>query len=214
MTSLSPRSLPPANGYPHGPVVRAQDTDVEVLSQVIADAFHDLPPSKWLIPDDDARREIFPGYFRIYVEQAMANGTVHTTTDRTAVALCQFVGAEGANPPAAYDEQLAAATGQWIERFRAFDAALDHHHPADMAHHHLAILAVRPDRQGQGTGSLLLRAYHDILNDHAAPAYLEAATQRTTGLYLRHGYVLHPGAPFHLPENGPAMWPMWREPQR
>jgi hypothetical protein len=98
MTSQSPHSLPAANAYPHGPVVRAQDPDTRVLSQVIADAFHDLPPSKWLIPDDQARRDIFPGYFRIYVEHAMASGTVHTTTDQAAVALWLFTGAEGASP--------------------------------------------------------------------------------------------------------------------
>ncbi len=53
-----------------------------------------------------------------------------------------------------------------------------------------------------------------MLDQHGTPAYLEAATQRTRGLYLRHGYVLQPGAPFCLPEDGPAMWPMWREPQQ
>jgi len=127
-------------------VVRAKDADVQVLSQVIADAFHDLPPSKWLIPDGDARREIFPGYFRVYVEHAMADGTVHTTADRAAASLWLPVGADGASPPGGYDEQLAAATGQWTERFRAFDTALDSRHPAGTANHHLAILAVRPGR--------------------------------------------------------------------
>jgi GNAT superfamily N-acetyltransferase len=214
MTSLPRRSPQPANSYTHGPVVQADEADIGVLSQVIADAFHDLPPSHWLIPDDAARREIFPGYFRIYVEHAMAEGVVHTTLDRAAAALWLPVSAQGASPPGGYDEQLAAATGPWIERFRAFDATLDRHHPAGTAHRHLAILAVRPDRHGQGTGSLLLRAYHDTLNDHRASAYLEAATLRLTGLYLRHGYALHPGAPFHLPQDGPAMWPMWREPQQ
>jgi GNAT superfamily N-acetyltransferase len=213
MNSL-PRPWPrPASSYAHGPVVRAHDADTEILSQVIADAFDNLPPSRWLVPDDAARREIFPGYFRIQVEYAMASGTVHTTADRAAVALWLPVGPEGASPPGGYDERLAAATGPWSDRFRAFDAALDRHHPAGTAHHHLAILAVRPDCQGLGAGSLLLRAYHDILNDHGRPAYLEAATLHLTGLYLRHGYVLHPGAPLHLPEDGPAMWPMWREPQ-
>jgi GNAT superfamily N-acetyltransferase len=195
-------------------VARAQPADIEVLSHVIADAFHDLPPSRWLIPDPAARRDIFPGYFRIYVEHAMTSGTVHTTADRAAAALWLPVSADGASPPGGYDEQLAAATGPWTDRFRAFDAALDRHHPAGRPHHHLAILAVRPGRQGQGTGSLLLRAYHDILSHHGTPAYLEAATLRLTGLYQRHGYVLRPGAPFCLPGSQVPMWPMWREPRQ
>jgi GNAT superfamily N-acetyltransferase len=214
MTNLNRRPSLPANSYAHGPVVRAQTADIEVLSQVIADAFYDLPPSRWLVPGDATRREIFPGYFRIYVEHAMASGTVHTTTDHTAAALWLPVGPEGTTPPDSYDERLAKATGPWIERFRTFDAALDRHHPSGIAHHHLAILVVRPDRQGQGTGSLLLRTYHDVLSDHGTPAYLEAATLRLIGLYLRHGYALHPGAPFHLPDDGPAMWPMWKEPRQ
>jgi GNAT superfamily N-acetyltransferase len=214
VTTLPRRPPQPGGGNAPAPVVRAQDADIEILSQVIAEAFCDLPPSRWLIPDRAARREIFPGYFRIYVQNAMAGGTVHTTTDRTAAALWLPVSAAGASPPSGYDDQLAAATGRWIGRFRAFDAVLDRSHPAGTAHHHLAILAVRPDRHGQGTGSRLLRAYHDMLDHDGAPAYLEAATQRTTRLYLRHGYVLQPGAPFCLPDGGPPMWPMWREPHQ
>jgi len=196
------------------PVALAQEADAGVLSQVIADAFGDLPQSQWLVPDPAARRVIFPRYFRIYVEHAMASGTVHTTTDRAAAALWLPPGEPGAGQPPGYDEQLAAATGPWIERFRAFDATLAQNHPAGADHHHLAILAVRPDRQRQGTGSLLLRAYHDTLDSGGTPAYLEAATRRTTWLYLRHGYRFRPGAPFCLPDGGPPMWPMWREPQR
>jgi GNAT superfamily N-acetyltransferase len=211
--SLPKRTPRRAGSDMPGLVIPGEAADLEVLSQVIADAFCDLPPSRWLVPDQDARREIFPGSFRVYVEHAMASGVVHTTTDRTAVALWLPVGENPAGPPANYSTRLAAATGPRIDRFLAFDATLDQHHPAGIPHHHLAILAVRPDRQGQGTGSLLLRAYHQVLDRDGVPAYLEAADLRTRQLYLRHGYADRPGAPFCLPDGGPAMWPMWREPQ-
>jgi hypothetical protein len=68
-------------------IVRAGEADIEVLSQVIADAFLPLAACQWLIPDQAARREIFPGYFRMYVEHAMADGLVHTTPGRDAAAL-------------------------------------------------------------------------------------------------------------------------------
>jgi GNAT superfamily N-acetyltransferase len=211
--SLPKRTPRRAGSHTPGPVIPAEAADLQVLSQVIADAFHDLPPSRWLIPDPAARREIFPGYFRLYVEHAMASGVVHTTTDRTAAALWLPAGENPAGPPAGYGTRLAAAAGPWIDRFRAFDATLDQHHPAGTPHHHLAILAVRPGNQGQGTGSLLLRARHQALDQDGAPAYLEAASPRTRQLYLRHGYALRPDAPFYLADDGPAMWPMWREPQ-
>lgn len=212
MSPLAPKPQP-ADSYVPGRVVPAEAPDLEVLSQVIAGAFHDLPPSRWLIPDQAARREIFPGYFRLHVEHAMASGVVHTTPDRAAAALWLPVGENAAGPPAGYGARLPAATDPWTERFLAFDATLHRHHPAGTPHHHLAILAVRPDRQGQGTGSLLLRAYHQILDRDGVPAYLEAADSRTRQLYLRHGYTLCPGAPYYLPDGGPPMWPMWRQPQ-
>jgi GNAT superfamily N-acetyltransferase len=191
-------------------VIRADRADLDVLSQVVADAFHDLDPSRWLIADQAARRQIFPGYFRLYVEHAMAQGVVHTTDDRAAVALWIPADADEPDPPPDYDARLRAATGRWIDRFLAFDAALEERHPAGVPHHHLALLAVRPDRQGRGTGTALLRSYHAVL-DHAAraPAYLEASDLRTRRIYLRHGYADH-GPPIRLP-GGPMMYPMWRE---
>jgi GNAT superfamily N-acetyltransferase len=107
--------------------VTAGPADADALSHLIADAFHDLPPSRWLI-------------------------------------------------------------AEW-----------------------LAIIGVRPGRQGRGIGSALLSARHRDLDRDGRPAYLEAASPLARDLYLRHGYDLRPGAPFHLPDGGPPMWPMLRE---
>ena len=207
---------PPASPAPGGTdraVVRAGAADSDVLSQVIAGAFHDLAPSRWLVADPAARRQIFPGYFRLYVEHALARGVVHTTPGCTAAALWIPVGTDATGPPDGYDARLAGATSPWTSRFRAFDATLDRHHPAGISHCHLAILAVRPDRQGRGTGTALLRACHAVLDQvPGTPAYLEASSPRARDLYLAHGYDLQPGAPFHLPGDGPPLWPMWRQP--
>jgi GNAT superfamily N-acetyltransferase len=190
-------------------VIRADLADTGTLSHLVADAFADLAPARWLIADPAARRRILPGYFRIHVEHAMAHGLVHTTADRAAAALWIRVAAGPPDPPADYGARLRAATGRRAGRFLAFDAALDARHPAGIPHHHLALIAVRPDRQGQGTGTALLRSYHQMLDDLGEPAYLEASDLRTRRIYLRHGYADH-GPPIHLPD-GPLMYPMWRE---
>jgi GNAT superfamily N-acetyltransferase len=192
-------------------VVPAGPADLDVLGQVIADAFQDLPQSQWLIADPAARRQILPGYFRLLAEHALASGVLQTTADRSAAALWLPAGRGGPAQPAGFAARLAAATGRWAERFAAFDAALDRHHPPGPAHRHLAILAVRPDGQGQGTGTALLRAQHDRLDRRAEPAYLEAAEWRSRQFYRRHGYL--PSGLFYLPGGGPAMWPMWRPPR-
>jgi GNAT superfamily N-acetyltransferase len=192
---------------PH--VTQADPADAAVLSQVIADAFHDLPPAHWLITDPDTRRKIFPAYFRIFVDHALASGLVHITTDLAGVALWLPVGTDSPGPPGDnYNARLAEVAGPWTGRFQAFDTELDRHHPTGTAHHHLAILAVHPGKQGQGIGTALLRAHHATLDQTGTSAYLEASTTRNRALYLRHGYTSP--EPFHLPDDGPPMWPMTR----
>lgn len=195
-------------------VLRADPDDAQELADVIAVAFHDLPPSTWLIPDTVARREVFPDYFRIYVDQAFESGAVYTTRERTAVALWMPNGTGHDESPTGYDARLASATGGWVDRFRAFDAQLEKHHPSGERHDHLAILAVRPALQGKGVGSALLEAHHRTLASAAEPvaAYLEAANLDARRLYARHGYEDLPQIiPF--PDGTPAtamMYPMWR----
>jgi GNAT superfamily N-acetyltransferase len=188
-------------------IVRATAADAPALAAVIAEAFFDLPPSRWLIPEPEARRRAYPGYFLLYVEHALAAGVVHTTPQRDAAALWL---PSGCPPPPGYPARLAAATTPWTSRFQKFDLALDSHHPASPPHRHLAILAVRPAAQGCGTGTVLLTAYHHRLDQLALPAYLEASSPRNRDLYRRHGYQ-DQGPPIRLPDGTP-MWPMWRHP--
>jgi GNAT superfamily N-acetyltransferase len=191
-------------------IVPATGADAATLSEVIAAAFHDLAPSRWLIADPTTRREVFPAYFRIFVDHALATGAVHTTPGRTAAALWLPAGTTSPAPPDGYPARLAAATGPFQQRFQAFDAELDRHHPTGTTHHHLAILAVHPGHQQHGSGTALLETCHRMLDTARIPAYLEASSLRSLALYRRHGYTPLPGAPFHLPGHGPPMWPMWR----
>ena len=191
-------------------IVRAGEADIGVLAQVIADAFFSLDVCRWLISDGPARRAAFPGYFRLYVEHAIADGLVQTTPDRDAAAL--WIPGDGPTaPPEEYAGLLAAITGPYLGRFLAFDEQLDRHHPSGAFHEHLAILAVRPDRQGRGIGTTLLGARHAELEDQGIPAYLEASDERTRRLYLAHGYADR-GSPIALADDV-RMYPMWREPR-
>ena len=203
---------------PHSPadhagriLVRADETDVDTLSQVIAEAFFDLLPSRWLAEDPAARCAIFPGYFRLSVEHALECGLVHTTPDRAAAALWLPAGPGAPTPPESYSARLAALTGALAGRFEAFDAALEAGHPAAVPHQHLAILAVRPGRQGQNVGATLLAARHATLDIDGIPAFLQASGPDSRRLYLRHGYADY-GPRIDLP-GGPALYPMWRQPR-
>jgi len=76
---------------------------------------------------------------------------------------------------------------------------------------HLAILAIRPGRQGQRTGTTMLIVRHATLDTDGTPAFLEASGPDSRRLYLRHGYADY-GPRIDLP-GGPALYPMWRQPR-
>ena len=84
MISIAPGPASPAWPVPDSGVITAGPADADTLSDLIAEAFFHLPPSRWLIGDPAARRAVLPSYFRIYVEHALATGIVHTTPGRTA----------------------------------------------------------------------------------------------------------------------------------
>ena len=119
-------------GGPGPGVVCAGPADLEVLSELIADAFHRLAVSRWLIADPYARRRIFPGYFRLLVAYAMVAGLAHTTPGRDAVALWLPAGPGVPGPPTGHRQRLAAATAPWTGRFAVFDRVLEEHHPAEV----------------------------------------------------------------------------------
>jgi GNAT superfamily N-acetyltransferase len=112
-------------------------------------------------------------------------------------------GPEPPGPPPDYADRLQAATRPWTSRFIEFDTLLDQSRPRGLPHHHLAILAVRPGRQGQGIGSALLDAHHQALDQAGLAACLEASSDRNRLLYLRHGYT-DSGPPIRLPGGPPC----------
>jgi ribosomal protein S18 acetylase RimI-like enzyme len=190
-----------------GEVVRAGRDDAEAVSSLIAEAFCSLDATAWLVPEPDQRQRVLAANFRIFVEHALDHGEVQLTADRSAVAVWFPMDAGPLPPPADYERRLAEAVGPWTERFQVLDGLFEANHPAE-PHHHLAFLAVRPDRQGRGLGSALLRHHHARLDGAGTAAYLEASSERSRDLYLRHGYEPH-GEPFRLPDGTP-FWPMWR----
>lgn len=192
-------------------VLRASPAQAEPIAALIALAFMDLPPTIWLVADPAERRHRLEANFLIFVEHAFTHGHVEVIGDHQAAAVWfhQDSGTEIPLPPS-YEDRLAASAGPHLDRFRALDEAFAAHHPHE-PHHHLAFLAVQPDRQCRGIGSALLDAHHRRLDEAGIPAYLEASTTRSRDLYLRHGYRLL-GEPFYLPD-GPPFWPMWRDPR-
>jgi GNAT superfamily N-acetyltransferase len=188
---------------------RATLRDASLVADLIAHAFLDLPPAVWLVPERTPRRRVLAGQFRILVEHALQHGHIDLTADDTGAAVWFARLSPAFPPPPDYVPRLEVACGRWTDRFLVMDDLFDHHHPT-APHHHLAFLAVTPQRQRHGIGSALLERHHTRLDALGMPAYLETPTASNLEFYRRHGYTV--GQPFYLP-GGPPFWPMWREPR-
>jgi len=106
------------------------------------------------------------------------------------------------------DRALAVVFRDFPRTFELFEL-FDAHHPRN-PHYYLQFIGVRPECQGTGIGSALLRAVLDRCDLEGAAVYLEA-DERSRLLYLKHGFEAT--AELRLPK-GPSFWPMWRAPRR
>jgi GNAT superfamily N-acetyltransferase len=186
---------------------RAGPDDAVQVAALIATAFAPLKAVSWLLPEPSIRPRVMTADFLILVEHALNYGHVDVV-DQGQAAAVWFDRTVEVPEPDDYDRRLVEACGDWADRFRVLDELFEKNHPEE-PHHHLALLAVDPSRQGGGLGSALLRHHHATLDGAGTAAYLEASSPDSRDLYLRHGYELR--ETFALPD-GTKFWPMWRPP--
>jgi ribosomal protein S18 acetylase RimI-like enzyme len=193
------------------PVVRvARAPEAEALADIIAEALYDDPPNVWAFPDPARRREILPRFFRLFVDDSIDSGGAFTLDDLAAVSLWFPPGSDMSDDQvAAFDDAVRAIAGDYAESGPlAIVKAMSEVQPTDL-HWHLAFVCTRPERQGRGFGTALIRDGLERCDAAGHPAYLEATSERNRALYERLGF--HVTSRIDLPD-GPPMWGMWREP--
>jgi GNAT superfamily N-acetyltransferase len=88
--------------------------------------------------------------------------------------------------------------------------AVEQKHP-DQPHWYLWVLGTDPVHQGKGVGGQLIRPVLDRCDREHMPAYLESSKEKNVPFYERNGFKLVER--FEVPNGGPPLWLMWREPQ-
>ncbi|RPF36159.1 GNAT family N-acetyltransferase [Streptomyces sp. TLI_185] len=198
----------------------ADEGDQELVVRLLDEAFQDDPVSGWVFPGDEYRRTTHHRLMAAFTGIVLAEGRIDVTEDGSACALWLSVPAEehdagqhDAEEDAADDgpARLRAAVDPGNERIELIGRLTAEIHPAGRAHEYLWMIGVTPEHQGEGIGSALVQHVLDRCDREGLPAYLEASSARSRGLYERLGFELT-GRPLDLP-NGPQMWPMWREPR-
>ncbi|WP_405619056.1 GNAT family N-acetyltransferase [Streptomyces sp. NBC_00076] len=211
--------------------------DRELLVRLLDQAFQDDPVSCWVFPGDEHRRMTHPMLMGAFTDIVLAEGRVDVTEDGTACALWLSVPGDDHGHDSAADDSAADGSGlddsddsvkgdaaesdgpallreavdpdnERVELIGRLTADI---HPEGRAHAYLWMIAVAPERQGEGLGTALMASVLDRCDREGLPAYLEASNARSRKLYERLGFTLA-GRPLDLPD-GPTMWPMWREPQ-
>ncbi|MDG4763879.1 GNAT family N-acetyltransferase [Solwaraspora sp. WMMD406] len=185
--------------------------DIPTLAAMLVDAFLGTPDAAWLIPDPDERRHIYQRLCPAILTHAIVAGTVHTTDDHTGAAIW-LPHTLAHTPDPHHSAWFARAAGPHTPRFARLAALLRRHAP-HRPHTYLAYLGVTPDRQHRGVGTALLTHRHATCDTAGTPVHLVATSDAARRLYQRLGYHDTTPTPPRLPDDGPPVWPMWRQPR-
>jgi ribosomal protein S18 acetylase RimI-like enzyme len=200
---------------PNVTVRGATEGDAAAVVDVLSTAFQTDTFFRWMIPDDARRAELSPLLFRILFDSHLPLGGLDIAqagSDATPAAAAVWVPETTVPDPDGEAEVLAAflaaaeENAGRMETFFEMSAEVHPHEP----HAYLFVLGARPQRQGQGLGSALLRHVSERLDRQGIAAYLEATCEDNRRLYARHGFA--DVGVIQLPD-GPPLFRMWREPR-
>ena len=193
-------------------VTRAAMEDAPALARTLARAFANDPVSAWFFPREaDRPQRLLRAYERVFLRRiALPRDATFTVAGHAGVAMWLPPGQAqlGALEQLRMLPAMAGAMGRDLPRALRGMSAMDAGHPHE-PHWYLWLLGVDPQRQGEGLGGRLLAEVLERCDRDRLPAYLEATTPRNRELYLRHGF--EDRGELRLPDDGPRLWPMWRE---
>ncbi|MGW1774371.1 GNAT family N-acetyltransferase [Streptomyces sp. NPDC002104] len=193
---------------------QAGPSDRDAVARLLDEAFRSDPVSSWVFPDPEHRAAVHGKFLGVFVDVALAEGRIDYAADGSAAALWLRIPAGDPEAEHVEDEvpaKMRAVADPDNERCELVGRLTGAVHPMAEEHEYLLMIAVAPGRQGEGLGTELIRPVLERCDREGVPAYLEASSERSKGLYERLGWQFT-GEAVRLPD-GPLMWPMWRKPQ-
>jgi len=190
---------------------------VRSVARVLARAFYDDPVMQWMLPDGRTRLKaltrMFGGMTRHHFLSRAGSEVGHRDGEIGAATLWD---PPGMRKGSRLEELLMAPLMMWALRSRVGASLqvmelMEEHHPEE-PHWYLMVIGSDPTVRGAGYGQALMRSRLDRCDAEGIPAYLENSNPRNESYYLRFGFEVM--GEITLPDGGPSMWPMWREPRR
>ena len=181
------------------------------IVEILAAGFDADPMFRWMFPGDDFDANLRE-WLDMVVGVALGKGPAHIDEGVGAAAVWTSLGV-----PLASDEEMGRVAefldAKLGERGSGVLAALGQvgaHKPAEPPCLQLVYIAVRPEGQSQGAGRALLEPVLADCDAKGEHAYLHATNAATFGFYESLGFRAL--ATVHIPDGGPVIAPMWREP--
>jgi ribosomal protein S18 acetylase RimI-like enzyme len=185
--------------------------DRRALAAVLARSFYDDPVTSWFYPNDRTRLRNARLFFRIRLKQLGRQEQTHTTEDLAGAALWALPGQwrDEGHEVIHYLPTVPAMLPRLPQVLRAMRLIEDHH--PDGPHLYLSILGTDPEQQGRGVGSALIAPGLQLADEEGLSCYLESSKEQNIAFYARHGFVVR--EEIRLPNGGPPLWLMWRDPR-
>ena len=188
--------------------------DAPRLTAVLARSFDDDPVANWFVAQDKRRaRRIYDFMGVSLTKMTLPHGECYTTPDLQGGALWTPPGKWklGVLQQLMLIPAIAKSTG-WkrIPKVMAGINAVEKKHPGE-PHYYLMVLGTEPELQGRGIGSQLMAPVLARCDQERVPAYLESSKEKNLPLYERNGFKVT--EEFVIPDGGPKLWLMWRDPK-
>jgi GNAT superfamily N-acetyltransferase len=191
----------------------AQPDELGDLAAILADAFDDDPVMRFIVPSDRYTQRL-TRLFRIELDIMFRLGATWVADDGGPVGVAVWA------PPDRWKQTPRDILRSLVPALRVFGRAVrpalatlstvENAHPPRPPHWYLSTIGAARDQQGRGVGGLLLRAVLDRCDAEGLPAYLESSKPENVPYYERFGF--EPRGELPLPNGGPMVVPMWREP--
>jgi ribosomal protein S18 acetylase RimI-like enzyme len=201
-------------------VIRLDPSEKGVAAQVYARSFFDYPMITYYWPDPERRARYLEWYWGCAIEYGLRYGQVDATPDvagavlwlppgRTDVTTWRYIRAGFLPLP------VRMGIRQFLTRTMKSDDLVHQVHQVHQEimperHWYLWAIAVDPDRQGQGIGTLLVRPGLARADAERLPSYGETHDERNMAFYTKLGFELV--RTVQVPDSDLRFWCFVREP--